>query len=84
MASVGSTARGRWGKSHLHAFAGRVGDQLEDVLRLSVAAVEDEDGHVHVGDLVNQRLAFGVGELVGWAMGCAAARQCLQARSQTA
>jgi hypothetical protein len=32
---------------------------------MRVAAGKDEDGHVHLGDLVDQRLAFGVGQLVG-------------------
>ena len=50
----------------LHAFVRGIADELEDVFALhGVAAGEDEDGNVHVGDLVDKRLAFSVGELVG-------------------
>jgi nucleotide-binding universal stress UspA family protein len=58
--------RGAGRERHLHAFAGGVADQLEDVFALQrIAAGKHEDRHVHVGDLVDQRLAFGVGQLVG-------------------
>ena len=45
----------------LHAFIGGIADELEDVFALhGVAAGEDEDGDVHVGDLVDKRFAFSV------------------------
>ena len=50
----------------LDALVGGVTDELEDVVALErVAAGEDEDGNVHLGDLVDERLAFFVRELVG-------------------
>jgi hypothetical protein len=55
---------------------GGIADQFEDVGALDrVAAGEDEDGHAHGGDLVDQRLALGVGEFVGMGdgLGCCAA-----------
>ena len=63
---AGQQRRGAGGERHLDAFVGGVADQLEDVLALQrVAAGEDEDGHAHRGDLVDQRLPLGVGQLVG-------------------
>ena len=79
----GEQRRGAGGERDLNALLGGVADQLENVRALHrVAAGEHEDLHVHFGDLVDQRHAFGVGELVGVGKGWAAARQCLQARSQ--
>ena len=50
----------------MHAFVGGVANEFEDVFALhGVAAGEDEDGNVHVGDLVDEGFAFGVAELVG-------------------
>jgi len=50
----------------MHAFIRGVANQLENVGALQrVSAGEDEDGHAHLGDLVDQSLPFCVGELVG-------------------
>ncbi len=58
--------RGAGSQRHMHALAGGVADQLEDVRPLQrVAAGQDEDGHMQGGNLVDQRLSFGVGQLVG-------------------
>ncbi len=58
--------RGARRHGNLHAFACGVADQLENILALQrIAAREDEDRNVHVGDLVDQRLAFLVRQFVG-------------------
>ena len=63
---AGEERRGAGSERDLDAFVGGVADELEDVFALhGVAAGEDEDGDVHVGDLVDKGFAFSVGELVG-------------------
>ena len=63
---AGEQGGGRGSERDLDTFACGVANQLEDVLAFQrVSAGEDEDGNVHLGDLVDQRLALGVIELVG-------------------
>ena len=63
---AGQQGRGAGRDRDLDALFGGIADQFEDVRALQrVAAGEDEDGHLHVGDLVDQALAFGGGQLVG-------------------
>jgi hypothetical protein len=61
-----------------------VGDEVGKIVaEHGIAAGEDEERGAHVGDLVDEGFAFGVGELVGMAAGLgASARQCRQARAQ--
>ena len=81
---AGQQRRGAGRERDLHALVGGVADQLEDILALQrVAAGKDEDRHVHRRR--SGRSAPCPRRVVsssGWAMGWAAARQCLQARSQ--
>ena len=65
MASRVEQRRGAGRDRNMHALAGGVADQVEEIFALQrVAAGEDEDGNVHLGDLVDERFAFFVGELV--------------------
>ncbi|MGA3008712.1 MAG: hypothetical protein ABSD72_00495 [Terracidiphilus sp.] len=50
----------------MHALISGIANQLKHVFALQrVSACEDKDGNAHIGDLIDQRLPFGVGELVG-------------------
>ena len=50
----------------MYIFARRVANQLKKILPLQrVAASENENWNVHVGDLINERLAFLVRQLIG-------------------
>ena len=63
---AGQQRRGRGGERNLDAFIRGVADQLKNILALHrVSAGEDKNRHAHLGDLVDQRLAFGVGQFVG-------------------
>ena len=62
---AGEQRRGAGGKRDLYTLASRIADQFEDVFPLQwIAASEDEDGDVHIGDLINKRLAFSVRQFV--------------------
>ena len=51
---------------HLYAFRRGVFDQLENIFPLQrIAARKHKNRHAHIGDLIDQILAFGVAQFIG-------------------
>ncbi len=63
---AGQQRGGAGGNGNLDALFGGIANQLIEIRALEgVAAGEDEDGNLHVGDLIDDGLALFSGELVG-------------------